>query len=130
MQTNQIAFIIIHNTLTSIVCYAFPFHLIYLLNFVIHVIIFTSIILTPEHSALISPAQVGDRVYLAGSKTGTYAQYCLALETTVYPLPDNTSYEGGASLGVAYATAHRVPPGPSPTGSPYTRGVPRLPWRP
>ena len=26
----------------------------------------------------------------------------------MYPLPDNTSYEAGAALGVAYATAHRV----------------------
>lgn len=52
--------------------------------------------------------QPGDRVYMAGTKTGTYAEYCLALDTTVYPLPENTSYEGGAALGVAYATAHRV----------------------
>ena len=52
--------------------------------------------------------QVGDRVYLAGAKTGTYAEFCIALETTVYPLPANASYEAGAALGVAYATAHRV----------------------
>ena len=52
--------------------------------------------------------QAGDRVYLSGAKTGTYAEYCLASDTTVFPLPPNTSYEAGASLGVAYATAHRV----------------------
>uniref|UniRef100_A0A7S0MSH7 Enoyl reductase (ER) domain-containing protein n=1 Tax=Cryptomonas curvata TaxID=233186 RepID=A0A7S0MSH7_9CRYP len=52
--------------------------------------------------------KAGDRVYLAGAKTGTYAEYCLALDSTVFPLPPNTSYEAGASLGVAYATAHRA----------------------
>mmetsp|Transcript_22457 Transcript_22457/g.52112 ORF Transcript_22457/g.52112 Transcript_22457/m.52112 type:complete len:367 (-) Transcript_22457:247-1347(-) len=48
------------------------------------------------------------RVYLAGSKTGTYAQYTLCSEATVFPLPDNVSFEQGACLGTAYATAHRA----------------------
>ncbi len=50
----------------------------------------------------------GDRVYMAGSETGMYAQIALCLESQVYPLPARTSFDEGAALGVPYATAYRA----------------------
>jgi NADPH2:quinone reductase len=51
---------------------------------------------------------VGDRVYLAGSVTGTYAEKALCLESQVHPLPEQISYEQGAGVNVPYATAYRA----------------------
>ena len=48
----------------------------------------------------------GDRVYTAGSVTGTYAQLALANLSQVHRLPDNVSFAQGAALGVPYATAY------------------------
>ncbi len=48
---------------------------------------------------------VGDRVYLSGSLSGTYAEYCLCDRGQVHPLPASYSYSEGAALGVPYATA-------------------------
>jgi NADPH2:quinone reductase len=50
----------------------------------------------------------GDRVYTAGSLTGTYAQKTLAGEPQVYPLPPKVTFPQGAALGVPYATAWRA----------------------
>ncbi len=50
----------------------------------------------------------GDRVYTAGSLTGTYAQKALCRESQVYALPMNVSPQQGAALGVPYATAFRA----------------------
>lgn len=50
----------------------------------------------------------GDRVYLAGSITGTYAEQCLVKENQIYPLPDNISFESGACINVPYATAYQA----------------------
>lgn len=50
----------------------------------------------------------GQRVYTAGAIGGTYAQKALAPAARVFPLPDNTSFEQGAALGVPYGTAHRA----------------------
>ena len=52
--------------------------------------------------------KVGDRVYTAGSLTGTYAQRALAAESQVHPLPDRVTFAQGAALGVPYATAWRA----------------------
>ena len=49
----------------------------------------------------------GDRVYLAGSISGTYAQLALCDAKTVHRLPGNASFEEGAALGVPAATAWR-----------------------
>jgi NADPH2:quinone reductase len=49
-----------------------------------------------------------DRVYIAGSISGTYAQLALCDETKVHPLPTKISFEGGAALGVPAATAYRA----------------------
>jgi NADPH2:quinone reductase len=50
----------------------------------------------------------GDRVYTAGSVTGTYAEKAVAPEARVFRLPDNCSFQQGAALGVPYGTAHRA----------------------
>jgi NADPH2:quinone reductase len=50
----------------------------------------------------------GDRVYVGGSLTGTYAELVLCDERTVYPLPANASFAQGAAMHVPYATAFRA----------------------
>ncbi len=50
----------------------------------------------------------GDRVYIAGTLTGAYAEYAVCKPSQVYSLPDQISFEEGASLGVPYATAYRA----------------------
>lgn len=52
--------------------------------------------------------QPGDRVYVAGSITGTLAELCICEEYQVHPLPPNVSFEEGAAIGVPYATAYRA----------------------
>jgi NADPH2:quinone reductase len=49
---------------------------------------------------------VGDRVYLGGSITGTYAERALCEPAQVHPLPGAITFSQGAALGVPYATAH------------------------
>lgn len=49
----------------------------------------------------------GDRVYVAGSISGTYAQLALCDAKKVHRLPQNASFEEGAALGVPAATAWR-----------------------
>ena len=50
---------------------------------------------------------VGDRVYITGSLSGTYAEKALCLATRVYPLPAPASYAQGAAINVPYGTAYR-----------------------
>lgn len=52
--------------------------------------------------------KVGDRVYVAGSVSGTYAERALCGQSSVHPLPEGVSFEQGAAVGVPYATAHRA----------------------
>ena len=49
----------------------------------------------------------GDRVYIAGSISGTYAEFALCRTEQVHPLPANASFAQGASMGTPYATAYR-----------------------
>ena len=49
----------------------------------------------------------GDRVYVAGSISGTYAEQALCREAQVHPLPKQITFPQGAALGVPYATAIR-----------------------
>ena len=49
----------------------------------------------------------GDRVYTAGSISGTYAEYALCNAAQVHPLPANVSFAQGAAMGTPYATAYR-----------------------
>lgn len=56
----------------------------------------------------ISKIKIGDRVYLAGSETGTYAEFALCQEDQVWKLPENATFEQGAGIFVPYATAFRA----------------------
>lgn len=53
----------------------------------------------------VTKVKTGDRVYLANSVSGTYAEYALCEENQVYKLPENVSFEQGACLSVPYATS-------------------------
>src|SRR5437764_192912 len=48
-----------------------------------------------------------DRVYTAGSISGTYAERALCKEAQVHRLPPNVSFAQGAAMGTPYATAYR-----------------------
>ncbi|MFW6293326.1 MAG: NADPH:quinone reductase [Spirochaetota bacterium] len=50
----------------------------------------------------------GDRVYVSGSITGTYASRCLCSADQVNHLPESLSYEEGACLWINYGTAYRA----------------------
>jgi NADPH2:quinone reductase len=50
----------------------------------------------------------GDRVYVSGALTGTYAEIALCAQRHVHPLPENVSFQQGAALGVPYGTAYRA----------------------
>lgn len=50
----------------------------------------------------------GDRVYIAGSVSGTYAQKALCERSQVFPLPERISFQQGAAIHVPYATAYRA----------------------
>jgi NADPH2:quinone reductase len=49
----------------------------------------------------------GDRVYTAGSVSGTYAEFALCKADQVHRLPANVSFTQGAAMGTPYATAYR-----------------------
>jgi NADPH2:quinone reductase len=51
--------------------------------------------------------KLGDRVYTAGSVSGTYAEFALCKLEQVHPLPANVSFAQGAAMGTPYATAYR-----------------------
>jgi NADPH2:quinone reductase len=51
--------------------------------------------------------KVGDRVYTAGSVSGTYAVFALCKTDQVHRLPANVSFAQGAAMGTPYATAYR-----------------------
>lgn len=61
-----------------------------------------------EIGSEVSKVKVGDRVYLAGSVTGTYAENALCKENQVWNLPENATFEQGAGIFVPYATAYRA----------------------
>ena len=56
----------------------------------------------------VSKVKPGDRVYTAGSESGTYAEFSLSAEEKVHLLPENISFPQGAALGIPYATAYRA----------------------
>jgi len=49
--------------------------------------------------------KAGDRVYMGGTISGTYAEYALALESQLHRLPDNISFSGGAGIYLPYFTS-------------------------
>ena len=52
--------------------------------------------------------KVGDRCYLTGSQTGSYAEQALCNLNQVQPLPAKITYQQGAALYVPYSTAYRA----------------------
>jgi NADPH2:quinone reductase len=50
----------------------------------------------------------GDRVYVAGTLSGTYAEKTLCECSQVHPLPEGVTFSQGASIGVPYAAAYRA----------------------
>lgn len=51
--------------------------------------------------------QADDRVFTAGSVTGTYAEYAVCEESQLGLLPENISFEQGAGVYTPYATSYR-----------------------
>ena len=56
----------------------------------------------------VGSVRVGDRVYVAGSLSGTYAEFALCDESQVHALPGRVSFAQGAGVYVPYATAYRA----------------------
>jgi NADPH2:quinone reductase len=56
----------------------------------------------------VSGVKPGDRVYTARTITGAYAEYALALEGQLHPLPANVSFSQGAGVWVPYGTAYNA----------------------
>lgn len=62
---------------------------------------------TEEIGSDVNGFQPGDRVYTAGSVSGTYAEFALCKLEQLHPLPENVSFVQGAAMGTPYATAYR-----------------------
>jgi NADPH2:quinone reductase len=52
--------------------------------------------------------KAGDRVYVAGTMSGSYAEKVLCNESQVHPLPQKISFTQGAGVGVPYGAAYRA----------------------
>ena len=53
----------------------------------------------------VTRAKKGDRVYVGGTLSGSYAELALCEQTQIHPLPGNASFAQGAAVNVPYATA-------------------------
>jgi NADPH:quinone reductase len=56
----------------------------------------------------VTAVKPGDRVYVGGTVTGSYAEICLCEQAQVHPLPENVSCAQGAAMNVPYATAYHA----------------------
>ena len=54
----------------------------------------------------VTRVSAGERVYVAGSLSGTYAEKALCMESQVHLLPAHVSSSQGAGVGVPYSTAY------------------------
>jgi NADPH2:quinone reductase len=52
--------------------------------------------------------EVGSRVYLSGTVTGSYAEQALCQAADVHTLPTQLSFSQGAAVNIPYATAYRA----------------------
>ena len=50
----------------------------------------------------------GDGVFTTSTISGGYAEYALAADHTVYPLPEKLDFKQGAAIGIPYFTAYRA----------------------
>jgi NADPH2:quinone reductase len=56
----------------------------------------------------VSKVKPGDRVYMAKTVTGAYAEYAIALESQVHRLPEKANFSQGAGVWVPYGTAYHA----------------------
>lgn len=56
----------------------------------------------------VNKVKPADRVYVANTTTGAYAEYALAQENQVHPLPAKITYAQGAGVWVPYGTAYHA----------------------
>jgi NADPH:quinone reductase len=56
----------------------------------------------------VTKVKPADRVYTARTISGAYAEYALALESQVHPLPAKVSFAQGAGVWVPYGTAYHA----------------------
>ncbi len=61
-----------------------------------------------EVGAEVTQVRQGERVYVAGTMSGAYAEFTLCDQSQVHHLPDQVSFEQGAAMGVPYGTAYRA----------------------
>ena len=52
--------------------------------------------------------KTGQRVYVAGNLSGSYAEQVLCLESQVHAMAKHASFQQGAAMGVPYGTAYRA----------------------
>src|SRR6187402_2309502 len=46
--------------------------------------------------------RAAERVYVTGSLSGTYAEFCLCTPQQIQPLPETLSFTQGAAIGIPY----------------------------
>lgn len=56
----------------------------------------------------VTHAKIGERVYVAGTVSGSYAEKTLCEESRVFPLPQKVSFARGAAISVPYGAAYRA----------------------
>jgi NADPH2:quinone reductase len=56
----------------------------------------------------VTQVKAGDRVYVGGTLSGAYAEFCLCGSGQVHPLPANATFAQGAAMNVPYATAFQA----------------------
>jgi NADPH:quinone reductase len=56
----------------------------------------------------VNKVKPGDRVYVAKTLSGAYAEYALTQESQVHPLPSKITYAQGAGIWVPYGTAYHA----------------------
>ena len=56
----------------------------------------------------VTQVKPGDRVYIARTVTGAYAEYALTLESQVHRLPAEVTYARGAGIWVPYGSAYHA----------------------
>ncbi len=52
--------------------------------------------------------KMGDRVYISGTLSGSYAEKALCNESSVHPLGESLSFAEGAAVGIPYAAAYHA----------------------
>jgi NADPH2:quinone reductase len=58
--------------------------------------------------SVVKHRHIGQRVYVAWSISGTYAEEVLCKELQTHPLPEGISFGQGAAIGVPYGAAYRA----------------------